>query len=789
MISEIKLLSFGKFRNTGFPLGRLTVFQGPNEAGKTTIFDALFDALCRPKASGRYGKIMQFRYGTMRESELIWDADPYEINENDFMDICSISALREAPRFEAADGWMAQIRNQLFAGGINPGLVLERLETMASRKGSLKHNRELKELTARKHEIEQQLAEFEYKRNESLQSLEQAQKDESEISRLHGELTEVETRKKKLESMVKQYHAISKREGLRNWLLDLQKEEELRKSRNQMQVPQESDFPGIQNLQSALHKSEQELLLSRELLSGLEDDLAQEQKKLGNLRIDEVAASQRSAVAESLLTRVQEILPTLSRIEESSERTRNGLASTGLILISVAILLGLGTAAASALVQQSVWRLPLLFGGISLSIISAALLVFQLYRKKNLQSNTQKKVLELQAKLQDFHREAAIALKLELNPGQIESMSNSGLKQATLNLISGLESLKTGELKLQQQIENCEEQIQRTENRIQDVRIRIETATSQKIELSGNLESVLEKYGVKSIRELENAFQSDKRSREQLQEIESRLEKARYHFDIDNNELLKIEINRQLDSLYQQIEEEDPGELQRRKTEQKLKDSVSQAQELQHKLQQLQISFEKNRTSYESRFSSLPGRFLELETELQMVNRNISELELQRTAAAAAAEIIQELHSDTGEQLGQLSAQVSDWFGDILGVSRSVDFQGFEHSQIRIQDARGEARAVEQLSSGTRDAFYLAARLAMVAESDLPEGIIILDDPCVYLDPERSRQAVRILFRFLEKTRHQVLFFTKDTELASEIITAASEINGLSMQSHCLSRT
>ncbi|MCB1323554.1 MAG: AAA family ATPase, partial [Leptospiraceae bacterium] len=55
MIEELLLQSFGRFRNQSFPFRRTTLFYGPNEAGKTTVFDALLYSLCRPAASKTIG--------------------------------------------------------------------------------------------------------------------------------------------------------------------------------------------------------------------------------------------------------------------------------------------------------------------------------------------------------------------------------------------------------------------------------------------------------------------------------------------------------------------------------------------------------------------------------------------------------------------------------------------------------------------------------------------------------------------------------------------------------------
>jgi uncharacterized protein YhaN len=67
----------------------------------------------------------------------------------------------------------------------------------------------------------------------------------------------------------------------------------------------------------------------------------------------------------------------------------------------------------------------------------------------------------------------------------------------------------------------------------------------------------------------------------------------------------------------------------------------------------------------------------------------------------------------------------------------------------------------ESLSSGTLDQLYFTLRVALgeylTGRSTFP---LILDDPFITFDPERLKQAVRILQDLARG--HQILWFTKD---------------------------
>jgi DNA repair exonuclease SbcCD ATPase subunit len=83
-----------------------------------------------------------------------------------------------------------------------------------------------------------------------------------------------------------------------------------------------------------------------------------------------------------------------------------------------------------------------------------------------------------------------------------------------------------------------------------------------------------------------------------------------------------------------------------------------------------------------------------------------------------------------------------------------------------IKDATGSARSKDFLSTGTRDAFLLTARLVL-AEKSLNKdnrAIIVLDEPFLALDRQRTGRALEILKKFHRDTDLQIVIFTKDEE-------------------------
>ena len=73
MSKKYKLIleTFGKFKNTTYEFGDVTVFYGPNEVGKTTIIDALSNGLVKVlKNQSLYKQVLEPRYGETFSSKL-----------------------------------------------------------------------------------------------------------------------------------------------------------------------------------------------------------------------------------------------------------------------------------------------------------------------------------------------------------------------------------------------------------------------------------------------------------------------------------------------------------------------------------------------------------------------------------------------------------------------------------------------------------------------------------------------------------------------------------------------
>jgi len=120
MILRLVIDNFGKFRGRSFDFGPVTLFSGRNEAGKTSLFDALFDALCSPRGNNDPARRLRARYGQDRKARLEFQGEEYAIPAPDFLNLFAIRAGDLSLEIGSNSEWMNRVKANLFSGGIDP---------------------------------------------------------------------------------------------------------------------------------------------------------------------------------------------------------------------------------------------------------------------------------------------------------------------------------------------------------------------------------------------------------------------------------------------------------------------------------------------------------------------------------------------------------------------------------------------------------------------------------------------------------------------------------------------
>ena len=195
--------------------------------------------------------------------------------------------------------------------------------------------------------------------------------------------------------------------------------------------------------------------------------------------------------------------------------------------------------------------------------------------------------------------------------------------------------------------------------------------------------------------------------------------------------------------------------------------------------------------------SAAAAEMAELNTRMAAGVRRAAALDLDRRAAGIAAFLFARIADESSAALDELSADIGARY---TAVSRQsslisdpelpspVNLKALEEEPL-IVDASGSARPAGQLSQGTRDAYSLAARLALAERAQLARGeggagLLIMDEPFQAMDITRMRRALRLIARFQERTGWQLVVMTADERVALGVCTqfADAQVHRLAIQ-------
>jgi recombinational DNA repair ATPase RecF len=170
-------------------------------------------------------------------------------------------------------------------------------------------------------------------------------------------------------------------------------------------------------------------------------------------------------------------------------------------------------------------------------------------------------------------------------------------------------------------------------------------------------------------------------------------------------------------------------------------------------------------------FGNLAGEIVGCEDRLSTLEEGIRRQETDKQAAALALDIFKEVGNGADLLLAGLSREMESMLGNILPAGRAVSLLGLDKEQIQVQDAAGGARALEHLSTGTKHAMVLAAKLALALKHRQGgPGILVLDEPFLAMDDERETKALELLRDFHDRHGWQIILMTKETGLKNKVL-------------------
>jgi len=185
-------------------------------------------------------------------------------------------------------------------------------------------------------------------------------------------------------------------------------------------------------------------------------------------------------------------------------------------------------------------------------------------------------------------------------------------------------------------------------------------------------------------------------------------------------------------------------------------------------------------TSSHARMSGQLGQTPgQIYAELSAANNALANLALWRNAAEEAHAVIGQLAGDTEDSMKScvkeavplFEAMTEGRYADIILKENSL----FDEDAIEIKHKTLGERPLPWLSSGAADILWLAMRVAL-AKRVFPEGgLLVLDEPFLTLDLDRTKSAVKVIFSDASMKDWQIILLTKDDRIADLCKTAGAK--------------
>lgn len=748
MISRLELPDFGKFRKTFLDFGPFTIITGPNEAGKTTVFDALFDCLCaESRHEGRpLWKNMAGRYSALRKASLVWEegAAPLVFGDNEFIEIFAIRGGElgvKHPDNSGASAWALAAENSLLNAGLNPEQLAAELADKASstRKGSVQAN--IRRLGQAILDHEQAIGALRAERAAVLAGAAQAPRLEAEKKekeeQLAAKTAELKAKKEELEKL----SASARRAVVMAGLKALRELQEAREAAAAMKAYAADGTAEYRALQAAYQEAgrqaaaaEAALAEKRAAVAAANEAADHLAKRTGPLRLQGEKAAELAVKLSAFASEPEKVLRTVNK------NLRFGVWAGGAVLAGIVAYSGRNNAAygaASAILAAAAWA------GIKLSI------------KETLVGHSQEEIKNFLAGLAaDWAAVSREAFPAEDIETARAFLAKPKAEQEAIARAAGEKTAEIGVLSVlvTEAAKSCEG----FKKAVAEAQRSIETWFKAR-GCAGE-----DDYQAKTAEYKKLAARADDR--------EQRVLALASGSGCAGEEDFK-------DKLFAEN-----GELERRGVV-PVQGADADLARLNHELSMLDIearnieaalnkaaaALETNRAVSGARLGGLPERLNQAETVLELDKEELKDLELQAEAYNIASGVFKHLAETSAIVFETLGKEVTETLRAIMPEAHS-EFRNFEAAGASVTDAGGITRPIKNLSTGMRDLFMLAARLTIARRARLgPEGLapamLVLDEPFYTLDPERERLALKLLGNFHKNTGWQIIILTKDAAL------------------------
>ena len=708
MIRALRIARFGRFADRSFALGPVTAFVGPNESGKSTLFDALFEALCRPSGTIKAAKDLRKRYGEHETPEIEWDGEPLEIDADEYLNLLAIGSDGFDLRLDDKSEWLQRVKSALFSGGIDPNRLVDELSAEAGENARSRPARQIKDKQAERERVEGDLALLMRQREAVLARQRRVEEGAARQRQLEQQAAVTAARLAEVEAHLAQQRLIRERERHGRALAELQRAASARG---------EIDAAGAAADEAPLAELHRRVEAARSRVAAAE--AGERQAREERERAAAAAQSARSELADA------EALATLATdLRRASERRRVPL----LPLLAAALALGLAVAAA-LVPWLPAWALA------ALAVALALLLAARAARRR------------VEVVRSEWRRRGGAG---ELAGSRWE------------DVLAELLVREGAAARLRVPVESAAAAAAAREAALSAAAGEAAGAREQLAAAGADEERWLRGHGAASVDDY-HARRARRLAAERVLADAQRLAaQARAAYACADDDALRAELDRRLRDLDAAIVEAPLAEPEVRSLDNERASLQESQTGAARERERIKETVDQERGSISGSLAELPQRILAGEQALGACRAELARLERARKAAALARDILAEIARDSDVLMEQLAGEIAATYGDLVGGPREVRLAAFDVARARAVDAGGEQRDLDALSRGTRDLFLLAARLTLAARSRPGRALIVLDEPFQAIDDDRAARALALLKRFHEERQWQIVLFSKD---------------------------
>ena len=736
MLRAIHLKRFGMFDGDTFALGPVTIFSGANQSGKSTVFDAIRIHAFGPDKRLKENRALFSRYGEDTQVSLDWNGDPPDMSDATFMNLFAISGGDAAMDLDG--DWLAAVKKNLFAGGIDPRNLIDAFERLASGRGTYAHMKQRSRLVAQRDETEAQLAGHTGERERILAGLAGRDAREGGLKGLTARLGALKGEEAELAAEVAFQERIAERAAQEQTLALLARVEELERAqsgRPQLAVDRTAELDALEQAVTAREserlRGEQALEAARGLAAVHREDAARLERELalrrpwrGGL---EALESRRAGFEAGRFTRM----------------VMRGAMAVFSVMLGVGALVGSGLA---------LWGYLVLGGALAAALALAWLPGW----------------VDEWRLLREMKELWRSRLGNSIGPEEaqlvLEASTLAGIRAALERVRADLEHLERDAAQKAEVLKGAQEDLDKKEGDTTERRLGAEGAESERRHWLASVQA-----------ENRDAYRDQlgeyRRVQQELAEAYRLVETLQAAGEFPDAFHLRADAERRLKELDTGgVPREGAPDAERRAGRERLEKIRAEFTALENERHALDRESHGAAERLAGELGRLPEEIAGLGEDIRALEAEIATLDFDRRAAARALELFQEVAADESAVLAELAGGVAEVFARLSGVSgtgevrrSAVTLSGLKHEGIQALDRGGPARPAGQLSSGARHRLYLALRLEMAhRERQGRFALLCLDEPFVYLDPERQMETLQYLREFIAETGWQLILFTND---------------------------